>query len=57
MPRKRKVDPAILRELLAQPEVAPHVVQMTPEEREWYKQLLVSEGIYDRYVKERKRKR
>lgn len=57
MPRKRKVNPRILRELLEQSDVAPYVAQMTDDERAWYEDLLVSEGIYDRYVKERKRKR
>lgn len=57
MPRKRKVDPQIMKELLDAPDVRPHVEQMTADERVWYEDLLVSEGIYDRYVKERKRKR
>jgi hypothetical protein len=52
--RKTKVDPAILAELLEQPEIKTSVDQMTPEARDWYKELLVSQGIYDRYVKERK---
>jgi len=57
VPRKRKADPQILKELLDAPDVRPHVEQMTADERVWYEDLLVSEGIYDRYVKERKRKR
>lgn len=57
MPRKRKVNPRIMRELLEQPGVREPVAQMTADERAWYEDLLVSEGIYDRYVKERKRKR
>lgn len=53
--RKQAVDPDIMAELLEQPDVALFVEQMTPDELEWYKALLVSEGIYDRYVRERNR--
>lgn len=43
-------------ELLAQPDVAEQVMTMTPEELAWYRELLVSQGLYARYVKERKKK-
>ena len=60
MPKKPKrqpeVDPAIMAELLAQPGVREQVEQMTPDELDWYKELLVSEGIYKQYVKERKKR-
>ena len=47
-------DHEIMKELLEQPEVKESVKDMNPETLEWYKELLVSQGIYDRYVKERK---
>jgi len=50
------VDPEIMAELLAQPDVAKEVAGMTPEALDWYKELLVSSGIYSRYVKERGQK-
>lgn len=43
-------------ELLAQPGIAEFVVNMTDEERAWYRDLLVREGLYARYVEERERK-
>lgn len=43
-------------ELLAQPGVAEFVATMTDEERAWYRDLLVREGIYARYVQEREQK-
>ena len=53
---KPNVDPAIMAELLEQPDVRKFVKSMVPEELEWYKELLVSEGIYAQYVKDRKGK-
>lgn len=47
------VDPVIMAELLEQPEIAKNVYRMSPSVLDWYKQLLVSEGIYQRYVNER----
>lgn len=47
-------DLEIMNELLKQPEIAESVKNMKPETLEWYKELLVSQGIYARYVKERK---
>lgn len=54
--RKPEVDEAIMDELLAQPGIAEFVVNMTDEERAWYRDLLVREGLYARYVEERERK-
>lgn len=61
MPKKKpnkpatKVDEAIMSELLTQPGIKEQVSQMTPEMLEWFKDLLVKQGIYARYVKERGR--
>lgn len=46
-----KYDPEIMQELLDK--VGARVKQMTPKELEYYKELLVSEGIYARYVLDR----
>lgn len=56
MPGKKKieVDPAILQELLQNPEIKEIYDKMRPEVKEWYRKLLVDEGIYSRYLKERK---
>jgi len=54
--KKPKVDPAIMAELLEQPSVKAQVESMTPDERAFFKELLVSQGIYAQYVKERKAK-
>lgn len=53
--QRRTVDPAIMAELLAQPGVKEAVAGMTPDEREFYQELLISQGIYARYLKERNR--
>ncbi len=50
--RKVKVDPAIMNELLEKPEIAKQVKAMNPETLRAFKQLLVSEGFYQRYVEE-----
>lgn len=42
-------------ELLLQPGVREAVATMTPDELVFYKDLLISQGIYARYVKERNR--
>lgn len=56
-PKKQiEVKPEIMDELLSQPEVAQHVKNMTAAEFDFYKRLLVSQGIYARYVKELKKK-
>ena len=51
-----EVDEKIMAELLEQPEIKRETAKMTPEMLAWYKDLLVSEGIYTRYVKEREGK-
>lgn len=63
MPRKKAnktkqtaYDPEIMAELLAQPTVASELAQMSPEMREWYIELIVKNGIYERYVRERGKK-
>jgi len=43
-------------ELLTQPEIAKEVAGMSPEAMAWYKELLVSSGIYSRYSAERGQK-
>lgn len=43
-----------MEELLKQPEVAEQAAQMTPEMLAWFRDLLVSQRIYAKYVKERK---
>jgi hypothetical protein len=48
-----KYDPVIMQELLDHPEIRPQVEQMTPEMKEWFIELLVRQGIYARYLKER----
>lgn len=49
-------DPKIMQELLDQPGVRENASAMTPGMLDWFKELLVSEGIYARYVKEREAK-
>ena len=51
-----KVDEKIMAELLEQPEVKLEVAKMTPEVLALYKDLLVSEGIYQQYVREQGKK-
>lgn len=55
MKRKKqtKVDPEIMAELLDEPGVKENVERMTAGELELFKKLLVSQGIYSQYVKER----
>jgi hypothetical protein len=47
-------DSEIMDELLKQPDVAENIKYMTPDTLEWFKELLVSQGIYAKYVEERK---
>ena len=54
MSKTPKVNPAIMAELLEQPEIKEQIAGYAPEMLDWYKDLLVQQGIYDRYVKERK---
>jgi len=53
---KTKVDPEIMAELLAQPDVAKEIEGMPADVLAYYKDLLVDEGVYDQYVRERKQK-
>lgn len=55
MPAKKKIeaDPVILQKLLQNPEIKEIYDKMRPEVKEWYRKLLVDEGIYSRYLKER----
>lgn len=50
------IDPAIMAELLEQPDVKAQVAQMTPETLAWFKKLLVNQGIYAQYAVERQKK-
>jgi len=43
-------------ELLAQPDVAKEIEGMPADVLAYYKDLLVDEGVYDQYVRERKQK-
>ena len=54
---ERKVDESILNELTKTPDVQKASAGMTPDERAWFRHLLVSTGIYDRYVEERNGRR
>lgn len=58
MPNKSKprYDPKIMKELLDEPTVKEKVAQMSPDETEMFKSLLVSQGTYARYVLERNKK-
>ena len=53
---KTKVDPEIMAELLAHPSVAREIAGMPADVLAYYKDLLVDEGVYDQYVRERKQK-
>jgi hypothetical protein len=48
-----EVNEAIMAELLHQPEVKKSVLRMTAKELEFFKTLLVKQGIYARFVRER----
>lgn len=48
----KQVDETILQELLERPEVKKEIEGLSPAMLAWYRDLLVSEGIYDQYVKE-----
>jgi hypothetical protein len=51
----KKIDEKIMEELLQQPGIKETVAEMNPETLAFYKELLVSQRIYARYVKERKK--
>lgn len=48
------VDPGIMQELLDSPSVKKNVAKMTPEVLEYFKELLVRQGVYARFVLEKK---
>ena len=52
---KDQVDHVVLNELMNAPEVRKETEGMTRRERRYLKRLLVSTGIYERYVEERKK--
>lgn len=49
-------DEKITRELLNQPKVKKQVKNMSPEFLKWFKETLVSQGVYSQYVREREEK-
>lgn len=49
-----KVDPEVMEKLLAEPTVKAVTDQMKPETLEFYKELLVTQGIYAAYAKGKK---
>lgn len=49
-------DPEIMAQLLSEPGVIEHVTQMTPDEQDYFKTLLVNQGTYQRYVLEQQKK-
>lgn len=53
---KTEYDPEIMAQLLSEPGVIEHVAQMTPKEQDFFKELLVSQGTYKRYVAEQQKK-
>lgn len=44
----------VIAEILELPEIRENVAKMTPAELEWYKELLILEGICDQYIEEKK---
>jgi len=52
--QKQQIDETIMQELLDTPKVKEEIKGMSPDALAWYMELLVSEGIYAQYVKERK---
>ena len=50
---KPTYDPKIMHEFLEQSGVKEEVAKMTPETLAWYKDLLVEQGVYIRFVAER----
>jgi len=43
----------VIADILELPEIKENVAKMTPAELEWYKELLILEGICARYIEER----
>ena len=57
MPDKKPTyDKQIMQDILSEPGVLEKFAQMTPKEQDYFKHLLVKQGIYQRYVIERQRK-
>jgi hypothetical protein len=55
---KPKFDPIIMAELLKEPDVVKNIgPNWDADTLDWYKDLLVEQGIYAKYVKERKVKK
>lgn len=52
-----KINEKIMQELLDSPGVKENVAQMTPEVLTYFKGLLVKQGVYARFVQERKQAR
>ena len=48
-----EVDQNIMQELLNKPDVKPGYDCLSDEAKAWYVELLVTEGIYDAYLKQR----
>jgi len=48
------VDPGIMQELLDSPGVKENVAQMSPQVLAYFKELLVKQGVYARFVQEKK---
>lgn len=48
------VDEKIMQELLDSPSVKKNVAKMTPEVLAYFKELLVKQGVYARFVQEKK---
>ena len=55
-PNKPKWDAKWMAQLLAEPDVAEKVAQLTAKELELFKHLLYKQGIYQRYVIEQQQK-
>lgn len=47
------IDPLIMQDLLDSDGVRENYAKMSPEMKKWFKELLVSQGIYARFVLEK----
>lgn len=50
------IDEQIMTELLSQPEIFENVSKMTEKELEFFREMLIKQGIYARYCQERNEK-
>jgi hypothetical protein len=50
------VDEKIMNKLLSEPKVRKNVMKMTANELQFFKEALVSSGVYAQYVKEQEKK-